>query len=472
VAQRLFQEARSALPHHTRPSPTIAPPQQSLWPTRPERRWLLALLSTSLALRIVLILALRTYHVPDKGHHYLFAAEYGRIAYSLATGKGYASCFALNKGGPTINGVPFFPFFLSLLFRIFGIYSPGAALALLVCNSVALMITTLFIFMAGKRLFGPTVAWLAAIIISFDPTALWYAINCTWETALSTTALAMPPVIYLWLQDRPTTGRGIVAGITAGLCAHLNAAVLPVNALLALWLLIRSTGHRIAIAKCLAATAVAAAICIAPWSVRNSLVTGKPVLLRGGGEIPLYVGNHSKAFGDHRDVKTAYLVHNQEERQLYYSMGEPAYLRRCAQLASQFIRSQPLAYTHLVIKRAVFFWLGDFWTAPQWQGSLNIPFSLVRIKQAGYILPAVFALAGFLVAIHRRALVWPLTCQIVAYSTPFILVFCGVMRYRVPIHGSLILFSAIALEAAWHRLHHNHPTPTASEPTAPPSHRG
>ena len=71
-----------------------------LWPTWSEWRWLLLLAGAGLALRLALIAGARTYVIPPKDQHYLFAHEYGRIARSLAVGRGYASPFDLDRGGP------------------------------------------------------------------------------------------------------------------------------------------------------------------------------------------------------------------------------------------------------------------------------------------------------------------------------------------------------------------------------------
>ena len=152
---------------------------------RAEWRRLALLLGLSLLVRIALMVAFKTYEAPSKGNHFLFAAEYGRIARSLAVGQGYADPYHLDSGGPTTLGVPFFPAYLSVLFRLFGTYSKGAAIALFVSNSVAWMVVVLLVFVVGRRLFTPGVAWLATVVASFEPTGLWYSVNSTWETAFS-----------------------------------------------------------------------------------------------------------------------------------------------------------------------------------------------------------------------------------------------------------------------------------------------
>jgi len=421
-----------------------------LRPNSAEWRWLLVLTAVGLALRLALIFGLRTYVIPPKDDHYLFAHEYGRIARSLAVGEGYACTFEIGKGGPTVNGAPFFAFSLSLLFRVFGVYSQAAAAALLVTNSVASVATVVLVFVLGKRLFGAGPGWLAAVVLCFDPTPVWYSVNCTWETALSLFALTLLPLLFVWFADRPGARRGAVLGVAAAGLAHVNAGALTVSAVLGVWLLVRSRGLRVSVLRGVSVAALVGAATIAPWSVRNSLLLGRPVILRGAGDMVFYAGNHPGATGDVvEDEKAAYVTHNRAEREKYYRMGEAAYFSHCRERALAFIREQPGVYARLVLKRGVIFWLGDLWTTRDWQGGVRTPFSLVGLKKMVHFVPVPFAIAGLVVALRRRCVVWPLVGQAAAFSIPYMLTFCALSRYRVPIHASLVLLSCVALSAAF-----------------------
>jgi hypothetical protein len=133
-------------------------------------------------------------------------------------------------------------------------------------------------------------------------------------------------------------------------------------------------------------------------------------------------------------------------------MGEAAYQRYCRNRAFAFIGAQPWAYGGLVLRRLGVFWLGDLWTAVEWRGGLRSSVPLLQVKKAANMLPLPFALAGLLVALRRRWRVWPLVVPILAYSVPFVLIYCAYGRYRVPIHGFLVLLASVALYAAWERL--------------------
>ena len=62
--------------------------------------------------------------------HWRFGGEAGRIARSLATGQGYSSPYFADTG-PTAWLAPVFPLLLAGVFKSFGVYTKGAALAIL-----------------------------------------------------------------------------------------------------------------------------------------------------------------------------------------------------------------------------------------------------------------------------------------------------------------------------------------------------
>ena len=166
----------------------------------------------------------------------------------------------------------------------------------------------------------------------------------------------------------------------------------------------------------------------------------------------LYVGNRPGARGDSTD-RSVVIVNNAEHRRLYRELGESGYIRWCREQAMGFIRQHPGQYARLVAKRVLVFWLGDLWRTSTWQGQLRLGVPLLRVKQAVYALVGLLAAAGVVVAMVRGLPVLIPLAHVLAYSVPFVLVYCGMLRYRVPIHGSLVLLSAVAVwqACAWVR---------------------
>lgn len=414
-----------------------------LGPTRRQWRCLAVLLAVGLVLRLVVMVAFRTYDIPPRNHHFLFAAEYGRIARSLATGRGYASPYHLDRGGATTKGCPLFPFLLSVLFRLFGVYSRGAAVALYVANSLAVLGAALMAFAVGQRLFGRTVAWIAAAAMTFEPASLWYSVNSTWDSAISCAAITGLLVVFLWLRDRLTIRAGVAAGLIVGVVAHVRVEALLVAAACGLWLLVRAAGRRRAALGALAALAVACALAITPWSVRNSRIEGRPVILRGNFVAIVVGARHAREAVDrHERIRNAAAL-----KKLREDLGEREYLERF--VADALAKPGPTLSVYLrdVAIRSTRFWIGDFWVRRDWRGAAHFRarLSLRYVKVALHALPALLALVGFLVAWRRREDVWLLFAQVAGFFPVYALVHCSQTRYRFPIHATLMLLAGCAL---------------------------
>src|SRR5579859_5997274 len=110
----------------------------------------------SLSLVVVVAFALRLlaihflYRVTwnDFSDHLLFGFETGRIASSLASGRGFANPLFVETG-PTAWTTPVYPYLLAAIFNLFGIYTKTSAFAILSLNALfsALVCLPLF-FMA------------------------------------------------------------------------------------------------------------------------------------------------------------------------------------------------------------------------------------------------------------------------------------------------------------------------------------
>jgi len=151
--------------------------------------------------RVAVILVGHTYRIRVPMDHFGFGWEMGRIARSLVLGQGYANPFN-GPSGPTAWTPPLYPLLMALSFQLFGIYSNGAALFLLVVNSVfsAGIVVPVYAIAArcfdaqgiarrSGRFFGretatPVALW-SAWLWALYPAAMQYAVHWIWEMSLS-----------------------------------------------------------------------------------------------------------------------------------------------------------------------------------------------------------------------------------------------------------------------------------------------
>src|SRR5438270_7935201 len=113
-----------------------APTQATVVTTRPDSFRKLALItSAAFLLRLALIFAFHTYDFPASKNHYSFGFETGSIAASLTTGGGFSSPFGV-PSGPTTWIAPVYPAIVAFTFKVFGLFSMGAAISMLIFNSL------------------------------------------------------------------------------------------------------------------------------------------------------------------------------------------------------------------------------------------------------------------------------------------------------------------------------------------------
>ena len=143
--------------------------------------------------------------------HFDFGWEVGRIARSLVEGRGYGNPFN-GPSGPTAWLTPLYPLLVALGFKLLGVYSKGAAIFVMVCDSAFSAGTAMAVYEMAARCFdargiarrgaktGAPVAMWSAWIWALDPGAMQYAVRWIWEMSLSTFLFAWVLVVALRLR--------------------------------------------------------------------------------------------------------------------------------------------------------------------------------------------------------------------------------------------------------------------------------
>ena len=145
---------------------------------------LLLMVAAAWALRMVVV-ALIFREFPDPARHYeRFGNEVGWIARSIAQHQGFSSPF-FTLTGPTALLPPLYPYILSVIFRVFGIYSAKSALAILTLNSIFSALTCVPIYMATRLSLNARVAMFAGWGWAIYPFAIYFSAGRVWEFPLT-----------------------------------------------------------------------------------------------------------------------------------------------------------------------------------------------------------------------------------------------------------------------------------------------
>jgi 4-amino-4-deoxy-L-arabinose transferase-like glycosyltransferase len=312
----------------------------------------------ALVVRLVVVGFVYPYWLNPKRDYYEFGYEPGRVARSLALGQGVSNPLH-GTTGPTALVMPVYPAILAGCFKLFGIYSKGAAIAILSLNSLISALTCIPIFLIGRRSFDERTAKIATWIWAFFPNAIYFSANWIWATCLITLFLAVLFLMVLYLQGSSSGLAWFGFGLGCGVAALTEPNATSVLPFLGGWACNRlhKRARRWIASPCLAALAFV--VVVSPWFVRNYEVFHRFIPFRDGLGLELYVGNNSYtkhwANGSIRPSNSA------AELTEYAQSGELAYMAHKQQQALRFIREHRTWFVGMTLRRMLYLWTG-FWS--------------------------------------------------------------------------------------------------------------
>ena len=320
-------------------------------------RSLALIVGAALAARMLLVFF--TYRdLPDADKLYeRFGWEMGWIARAIASGHGFSSPY-FPWSGPTAMQPPLYPFLLSLVFRVFGVYSLTSAFVILFINSLLSACICIPVYFSAKYLLGERGAKAAACFWAFYPFAIYFSAGRVWEYSLTgllfTTCFCIAQRIHLSSRLLAWVGLGLLFGLTA-LSNPSSLSTLPFLLALALYQ-VRKSGQRW-LAKG-ALTALAAFAVLAPWTIRNYVKLGVLCPVRDNFWLEVYDDN----LGDSSlDPSFAHPSSNPAEMRKFLAMGEPAFLAEKKTLIIDYLKQHPEFMVAKTMKRIRYYWTG-YWS--------------------------------------------------------------------------------------------------------------
>ena len=334
-------------------------------------------------LRVACIAIGHTYRVRTIGANFDFGFEAGRIAKSLVEGHGYGNPFN-GWSGPTAWLPPLYPLLMALAFKLFGVYTRGAAFFVLSANSLFSALIAPAVYEIAARCFdaygivrrasskaapvGLWSGWMWAVY----PAALQYAVHWVWEMSLSACLLTWALVMTLRLRgtgepdERAGAGqlrRWAGFGALWGLLALSNASLLlclPAAGTWVVWPQLRGLLRGARDVKWLGGVAVAAAtfvLVMTPWWVRNVRTLHAFVATRSNFPAELY----ESTLPSHDALPWGAAMPmwpGDPKFQLYARLGEIRYMQLRKEQSMAWLRAHPGVLARHSFDRLLFFWDG------------------------------------------------------------------------------------------------------------------
>lgn len=359
--------------------------------------------------------------------------EYLALARNLTLGKGFVYDAPEGEGGSAqrFGRAPGYPFFLAVIGAGRDEFDATPARVKL-AQSLVGGAGVWLIGLIASRFSGHRAGVAAAAIAAVYPPLVWICSYVFSEALYSTLALAAVVLLNRALDrvGAASSVAGIVGGGAVGLAILVRPAMLLFLPVAALWLIAqRRTPLAVAIL-------VAAALVVAPWTIRNGRVYHRFVLVASEGGVTFWTGNHPRARGEgdlaaNPDLKVADLAFRADHPGLTAEELEPLYYRD----AIRSIANDPLRWVGLLLKKA-------FYTIVPAGPSYALHSPLYRfVSIASYLLLLPVGLLG---AVHwwRRPHRPEALLPLAASAVMVCLVFFPQERFRIPvIDPALIVFA-------------------------------
>jgi hypothetical protein len=327
---------------------------------------------------------------------------------------------------------PLYAYFIGVAYRAFGSFPAVKA-----CQAVASALLIPAVGRIGSRVFGERAGALAAAVAAFYPDLVWFSVHFWSETLFL--------VLLWWAFERlvaadaaSSRGAALVAGLLWGLAILARETPLYFTPVAALWLAWRRGSDRGG-PRALAFL-LAAALTVAPWTLRNFVVYRAFVPVSTGGALNLWQGN---ARLTRQEVYDRYAqVHGRIEKYRFATRAgiEAILERQPAWLLEKLAGEMPL------------FWEADSLVLVHIKrGAYGVVPLAVGVAAAVLVLAPYLALLPFFVlgvAAGRFDRSRTLLLLFLIYYNLLHVATHGFARYRLPIMPILFVFASWAI-AEW-----------------------
>jgi 4-amino-4-deoxy-L-arabinose transferase-like glycosyltransferase len=412
--------------------------------TAPGRTWIGWVLVAGLALRLVLLVAVR-----DVGVHIDDERDYVQLATSIDAGRG----FAYIEGRPTSARPPLYPALIAGLWRVTGSTSLNVVRTAQIAFSLGSVIV---LFALARYLFNPRVALWAAAAWCFYPSFLYAGVVILTEVLFTFLVLiACLCAVLSFVRPEHATRWALATGLAVGLAALTRSVLWPLPiVLIPVMVSIAEIPwkRRVGLG---AAVLAGYAITVGPWAVRNTRLQKTLVFIDTIGGLNLRMGNYEytpedrmwAAVGVSGTRAWSYEMIREHPDASGWTDGQRE--RWARDRAIDYMRSHPAT----TIRRAALKF-ADFWGLErEYVGALRErkytpPLWFAGASTAAMLLTYVLAMGLASIGLFAR---WSANWRLHVVPLLMLAAICGIhtivfghSRYHLPVMPILLIYAAAA----------------------------
>ena len=392
--------------------------------------------------------------------------EPGRTAANLAAGRGYTFDFYGTRPERPLQAFlpPLHPWLIALALQF---ANPAVAYGLFQALLGTLTVWLLYRLaraMAGWRA-GLLAGWAAALYPSHV-----LLVGQPHSTVLHACILVAILLVCWRVLEQPVVTRALLAGGLLGILALGRPQMVVFVPIIVGWLWLNHVRGR-SLWRAAGGLALATAVVILPWCLRNSTLFGRPTFISTNGGVTFWNGNNPFTTGSAHDVYADQLAdYRGLERDSslpdVYQHPEPypfppeietqlatipeLQLDSAAYRAGlAYIRHHPNDWLKLEMQKVASFWWfrPNLGSNPLYRGAWT---DLYRIQ---YVPVLILAVVGLVISARQWRRFALLYAVLILYTLVH-LAFNVLTRYRWEIELLMLIFAALVVDAIWQRLVH------------------
>lgn len=360
------------------------------------------------------------------------ALEYDTLGWILTRGKGYQ----LEEGVADVTREPLYPFFLSIIYRIFG----HNYLVVALIQAAISALTCVFIYIIGKQIFGEIAARLASLIAVIYPAFIVYS-----PYILTEVLFTFLLILSVYSLLKAIASEKVFWYILCGLCLGFSTLCKAISMFLPFLICLMSFLFERKRAKIKALWIV---ICfllvVGPWAIRNYKVFHRIIPVRIGMGFNLWVGSYLPWEGKSLGGKGGY-----PEGRVKYVEAEPlkSLMKGHTDIeADEILRKEalknisvnPLGYLRLSLKRSWLLWKDAIGKETLKQQNLF----LSRVFGLAHYLFLLLSIYGIAAAFIKRNKLSIIPFSVLLYFTLIYSIGFASPRYHFPVLPFMIIFAS------------------------------
>jgi hypothetical protein len=291
-------------------------------------------------------------HYKEAAHPVLqvLGLEEGRVAWSLASGKGFFGPFA-GYEAVTAWLAPVYPFLWAICIRFAHLNSEALILLSQTMNCAFSAATCWPIFSIGKKLFGEKIGLASAWAWVFLPYAILMPLEWAWDQCLAAFILALLVDATLRLRESMSPFSWSGYGLLWALAALVNPALCGLLPFLLGWLIFERWRAGVNSPALYARVALMFVLAVLPWTIRNYYAVDGWVFVKSNFGLELWIGNHPASY-----TKELHPMFSAPERFLLIMEGEAGYNRGKERMAVAYIKAHPREFLEKSWSRVLDTW--------------------------------------------------------------------------------------------------------------------